>query len=264
MGEYAIRKKDRAEIKIGSCESMYYCRYEQLDEIEYKHSTENCLWRIPVPCEDGIEPGDFNYQLKTERGDTYCQLRLDPLKIPDREELAKCTGITQVRVEALGLLVNVECRHGIELPESTKSAKFFWNGKREPLHLYALKNTKKHLLVVYKCDACGTCWSCEFSEIEPAIEDIEMKLRIYHQVCEYFIKHNEGYGYGYNVMADCRRGGKVTIMQVAENEYAVYNDDEDTPISYGTWEEMRNQFIKELSDEQGAYLKRKYLFTENK
>ena len=33
MGEYARRKTDGEKIKIGTCESMYYCRYEQIGEV---------------------------------------------------------------------------------------------------------------------------------------------------------------------------------------------------------------------------------------
>lgn len=258
MGEYAIRKKDRAEIKIGSCESMYYCRYEQLGEIEYRHSTANCLWRIPVPCEDGTEPGNYNPGLTTAHGDIYCQLRLDPCKIPDKESLMKDEGIVQARVEALGMLINVKCLHGIALPESSDSAKFFWNGYRDPLHLSALKNTEKELLVVFECSACRSAWSCKFEEIEPAIEDMEMKLRLFHQCSEYFYEHNEGYPYGYAIEANCKDGGKVTIIHTEKGEYAIYVDPTKQHI-YGTWEEIRNLFIEALPDEGNRYLKEKYL-----
>ena len=33
MGEYAIRKSDNDCIKIGTCEDMYYLRYEDQDKV---------------------------------------------------------------------------------------------------------------------------------------------------------------------------------------------------------------------------------------
>ena len=33
MGEYARRKSDNESIKIGTCESMYYLRYEDRDKV---------------------------------------------------------------------------------------------------------------------------------------------------------------------------------------------------------------------------------------
>ena len=261
MGEYAIRKKDRQEIKIGSCESMYYCRYEQLNEIEYPHPTENCIWRIPVPSEDGYEPGNFPYGYKTAHGYIMCQLLLDEDNIPCKDTIAQDEGLVQARVEDLGLIINVTCNHGLRLPESTPSAKFFWNGKRNPLYLSGLKNTEKELKVVISCSACGSAWSCSFNEIEPAIIDMEMKLRLLHQCSEYYLLHNDGYSAPYRVTAKNQRGEDIVIEQTERDEYAVITAGSDTPI-YGTWENARNLFISELPDEeQGRYLKDKYLPT---
>ena len=61
MGEYAIRKSDRESIKIGTCEDMYYLRYEDQNKV----TPDECSgfgyrWRIPFPDEDHILPGEYD------------------------------------------------------------------------------------------------------------------------------------------------------------------------------------------------------------
>ena len=60
MGEYAIRKSDRQSIKIGTCEDMYYLRYEDQDKVTPESGSDfGFRWRIPFPSEDKILPGDY-------------------------------------------------------------------------------------------------------------------------------------------------------------------------------------------------------------
>ena len=61
MGEYAIRKSDNDCIKIGTCEDMYYLRYEDQDKVTPDSGSGfGCRWRIPFPDEDHILPGDYD------------------------------------------------------------------------------------------------------------------------------------------------------------------------------------------------------------
>jgi hypothetical protein len=73
MGEY-VKYRGR-EIKIGTCESMYYVRWQQMAEIvalglcekmpgnadpaAYVRLGSGLRFRFPFPDEDQIEPGDF-------------------------------------------------------------------------------------------------------------------------------------------------------------------------------------------------------------
>jgi len=65
MGEYAYRKEDNAHIKIGTCESMYYIRYEDRNKVKKDEFSLDCsketglYWRLPFTDEDGIKPGDY-------------------------------------------------------------------------------------------------------------------------------------------------------------------------------------------------------------
>ena len=61
MGEYALRKSDRQSIKIGTCEDMYYLRYEDQDKVVPESGSDfGYRWRIPFPDEDHILPGDYD------------------------------------------------------------------------------------------------------------------------------------------------------------------------------------------------------------
>lgn len=61
MGEYA--EHNGQQVKIGTCEDMYYLRPDQVDEIRgYRFDADTLAvirFRFPFPDEDGIEPGRF-------------------------------------------------------------------------------------------------------------------------------------------------------------------------------------------------------------
>jgi hypothetical protein len=68
MGEDARRKSDGQRVKIGTCESMYYLRFDQRGDVEYRWPAlsddpdrlDPFLYRFPDPKEDGTLPGDFD------------------------------------------------------------------------------------------------------------------------------------------------------------------------------------------------------------
>src|SRR3990167_2579485 len=63
MGEYATRGKDR--IKIGTCEDMYYLRFDQRDRVQHEpgnvapngEDAYGLRFRFPWPDEDHVAPG---------------------------------------------------------------------------------------------------------------------------------------------------------------------------------------------------------------
>lgn len=70
MGEYA--KYMGQEVKIGTCESMYYLRADQTHLVQALPGNVNpgsardrasIRFRFPFPSEDGIAPGAFDYPL---------------------------------------------------------------------------------------------------------------------------------------------------------------------------------------------------------
>ena len=184
MGEYAIRKSDGEEIKIGTCECMYYLRYEDRWKVQklpnsLDPSKETDLYfRLPFPDEDSVLLGNYTpykrgerlYRVvksKTSRPD-YCEDFHDP-------EIVTDPGIIQLTHES-GLLVNVPCFHGEKLPE-LGGAKTFWNGKAWCLELSSIKNTEKGIFPIVHCRFCGHAWRYAWEEIMPYLHG-EMKIRL--------------------------------------------------------------------------------------
>lgn len=249
MGEYAKRKIDGAEVKIGTCESMYYLRYEQRNEVVYnfqpnKGKHTEWLWRIPVPFEDNMMPGDYEYGGLLMDG--YIP-RLLKLKQPtgDLEKfLIDNPGTCQQVVEKLGMLINLPCHHGVTLPKA-EGFKFFWNGKRDALHLCFLTDYEKELRVGIKCNACGKMWSCDFMEIEPYIVSLWMKLRLLHQCTEYWAEHNEEPCH-YTVIDQDKDGKPMEICNLSGGKHEWQVDVNDETVKVGTWAECRDEFISRL------------------
>lgn len=186
MGEMAKYKGER--VKIGTCEIMYYLRFEDRNKVEALEnnvdpmSTKGLFYRLPLPEEDGFGPGDYDdhqpfikYENGSFRINSNC--RLDNSH-PALTEGPNNPGAVQAAVQPLGMLVNVKCYHGLKLNESTEDVRYFWNGKRDSLALSYLKETGTELRVCVSCIACGQMWSFSFDEIEAAIINPIMKERI--------------------------------------------------------------------------------------
>ena len=181
MGEYAKRKSDGQEVKIGTCESMYYLRYEDRDAVgalpgNIKPSTTKGLfWRLPFPDEDSIRIGEYpeynrGYRLwKQEEGQQYAEDFKD-------EETVKYPGTIQLTHES-GLLINVKCYHGVKLPDGSDDIKAHWNGKSWSLELRAIKNTEDGIKPIVHCRHCGNMWSYDWEDVMPYING-EMKKRL--------------------------------------------------------------------------------------
>ncbi len=177
MGEYA--KFNGEEIKIGTCECMYYLRYEHRNFVQpLPHSlnpatAKNLFWRLPFPDEDHFGPGnyeDFNRGVRLynkEKGDF-------------RDESAlKNPGKIQLRHSESGLLANIKCYHGMKLPENSDDARFHWNGKGHSFELAHIKNSDTGIRAVYKCRHCNGLWSTdEWDDMLDYILDDELKKRL--------------------------------------------------------------------------------------
>lgn len=82
MGEY-VKLKCGQEIKIGTCEDMYYARYEQAkkllstDDRKIYLKPDTNRWRFPFPQEDNIQIGsfqdyDYGLPLCVPRDSVFC------------------------------------------------------------------------------------------------------------------------------------------------------------------------------------------------
>jgi len=202
MGEYARLKDSGREIKIGTCKLMYYCRYDQVDQIDYKGLGYNLYWRIPDISEDGIAVGDYSYLDGSDSLSYHVGVNPEKLADVDKAAWARKSGISQCYIKPLGLLVNVACYHGFRKPQDSEDVSFHWNGKRSSIHLAYLKNTKEELMVVARCAGCGELAAFSFNEIQDAICSWQMKVRLFRQCTEYWYLHNDGERCPYELKLD--------------------------------------------------------------
>jgi hypothetical protein len=182
MGEYAIRKSDNERVKIGTCEDMYYLRFEQrFDVIPVQGSVDpardagQLRFRLPFPDEDEIEPGDFQ---EFERG---WRLHRENTEFTD-EQTVDDPGLIQLSHQC-GLLVNVPCYHGNKLPEMGEG-NALWNGKSWSLELSQLRpaliNGVLRVFPVVWCRHCRKAWRYQWRDVLDYIaEPMRSRLAVY-------------------------------------------------------------------------------------
>lgn len=187
MGEYA--KFNGQEIKIGTCESMYYLRLEDAAKVQPVPNSlnpatcEGLCFRLPFPDEDAIEPGHYdNHDRGLRLGHTTGTQTTRPGYFTDYtpEWLAETdAGNIQLRHEQSGLLLNVPCHHGARLPETGPEIKAFWNGKGHSIELSSVKRLEGgEVLPVIRCRHCGSAWRSTWADVLPEIFDKEMHKRL--------------------------------------------------------------------------------------
>ena len=173
MGEYARRNSDKAEVKIGTCENMYYLRYEDRSKVSRipgcvdPAKDSNLRFRLPFPDEDHFLPGTYESGF---RGAPLCGFTSD--------HTADDVGILQIHHNESGLLLNIPCHHGERLPEIGHGMKAFWNGKGHSYELVAVKNTENGLRPVIQCRHCEKMWLIVWSDVLPYITCEKFKKRL--------------------------------------------------------------------------------------
>lgn len=184
MGEYATRRSDRKRIKIGTCEAMYHLRHEDIDKVipdgGYSLHQSGLWFRLPLPKEDGIEPGGYD--------DYEVPVPLLPYTDPDTSErisfampegVGEHPGNLQLHHPS-GLLVNASCTHGLRLPEGTDELRAHWNGKTSIWwELYMLKDQKNEgLLPLVRCAFCRETFRTDWARVLPHIADEVLRDRL--------------------------------------------------------------------------------------
>ena len=150
MGEYA--KYNGQEIKIGTCEDMYYLRFQQRHEVETLPNSvdlsdsavlKELRFRFPFPEEDRIEPGAFESHEKSAR-------------VPDSFHPGDIEHRSVQFSARNGYLVSLPC------PESEEGKSFphkiHKNGHGGSVHLVAQKLVGSELWAVCRCGGCGSMW----------------------------------------------------------------------------------------------------------
>lgn len=111
MGEYATRKSDGENVKIGTCENMYYLRADQAEmvapesgNVDPIRNADGIRFRFPFPNEDHIAPGGFDDYNKS------VGVYVDAASIPTFDHYS-------VQFSArVGYLMSVPCPEASELP----------------------------------------------------------------------------------------------------------------------------------------------------
>lgn len=230
MSEYATRKIDNTEFKIGTCEDMFNCRYDKLGEITYLYMADNLYWRIPTPDEDGTLPGDYNYSLLQENGYIPWKLMIDTSKFSD-DDIADMqrTGTIQLKEPRMRLLINIHCPHGLPMEQfkinnNSTVISMGYNGHQDTLYLKGLKNETNELKVLVECSACGSMWSFCFNDIEPLIESIWMRLRLLRQISDYHYQRSEE-KVEFSVKVNIGKDSCATICSIGKGRYLVRKDE---------------------------------------
>ena len=149
MGEYA--QFGGKEIKIGTCESMYYLRANQRMMVSALPGNVNpnskdalsIRFRFPWPDEDQIQPGAFT--------DSFRAITAYGMPMPD--------GVDHYTVQFkadVGYLLSVPC------PEGTPNDKIARNGFQGAVRLQQQKLLADGRIVpVCCCGGCGAAWRLE-------------------------------------------------------------------------------------------------------
>ena len=190
MGEYAVHRKER--IKIGTCESMYYLRYEDRFKVAHESGNVdpsremNLFWRLPYPDEDSNGPGNYR---EYNRGLRLCK----PASEHDQKrghmmddficfDLGRRPGKLSLSHPS-GLRVTVPCYHGERLPEESGGVSYGWNGKDWAYELAFLKNAATGVAPIVRCRHCGNLWSFDWVDVWEYIpEDIRSRFQSYAEL----------------------------------------------------------------------------------
>ena len=189
MGEYAKRRSDGQRIKIGTCEDMYYIRYEDRHKVGHEpgnvdvaRDADGCRFRLPFPDEDDKQPGEYDEYNRSQRLYRKCGVGQSSYHEDFADEsLVDKPGLIQLHHES-GLLLNIPCYHGIKLPEVHSTMRAFWNGKSWSLVLSSLRVADGKLWPVVRCRHCGEAWRYEWSNVWEFIPyEMQIRLREYKE-----------------------------------------------------------------------------------
>jgi hypothetical protein len=192
MGEYATNRKGN-QIKIGTCESMYWLRWSQRDQVKPDaHSlnpadvADRLRFRFPWPDEDGIEAGEF------ENPDR--KLPIDGYVIPADVDHRN---VQFTSTKGYNLVIPCPEGHPEAVTVSGEPVKIHRNGFAGSVFLSATRwRPSIGLVPVLEC-ACGAMWR---EEGRPEIEAIAAALRA---MADRFEQRNQtGHARLYHACAD--------------------------------------------------------------
>ncbi len=204
MGEYA--KYGGTEIKVGTCEDMYYLRYDQRGQVYPVRGSVNpagperymLRFRFPWPDEDHVPPGGY---------DPYDRALAVPGFAPSQE----CEHRDVQFTARVGYVTSLPCPEGSPLyhREVQYGSTVFRLGTLEPpIHVHrngfqgaTLLQAQKlvkgiGLVPILRCGGCGSMWREEDRE---RIAALAVCLRVEGDLRE---RHDPGRGAFWHTIAD--------------------------------------------------------------
>ena len=161
MGEYALFNGE--SIKIGTCEDMYYLRFDQRHmvtpvegNVDPVKDAAELRFRFPFPDEDDKEPGDFSDH---DRAVTVnCTLPCMAEKVNHRS----------IQFHATGMNVCLPCPDGTE---SIAGVRIHKNGYRGNVRISQQRLVDDRLLLICQCGSCGAAFRLPtLDEAQPVID----------------------------------------------------------------------------------------------
>lgn len=167
MGEYAFY--NNSEIKIGTCEQMYYLRADQVSRIQpapnsvnprlLQHA-ESIRFRFPFPQEDAIQPGNFD---DYDKG--LAVWGLEPHADVEHNSLQ----FTRNYPTSGGILLSTPCPESVEGKAS--GLKFAYNGYSGKVEIHSQRLQHEQLCLVLRCGSCGAMWREDtLADAQPVID----------------------------------------------------------------------------------------------
>ena len=182
MGEYAMYAGE--EIKIGTCESMYYLRADQAHRVTPLEGNvhpiggrDGIRFRFPWPDEDGTAPGAFE--------DPFRGHRLHAVRSPE-----SVPHYTVQFKAANGYLVSLPCPEQSDSGTLTTAAgesayRVGRNGYGGATELVQQRWYSGRLVAVLKCKGCGAMWRLpELSDAQPVIDALHAEADGYARDAE--------------------------------------------------------------------------------
>jgi len=176
MGEYATRISDGQNIKIGTCEQMYYLRADQVhlvrgqrgsvDPQDLKHAG-SIRFRFPFPQEDGNAPGDFE--------DYDYGLGLSGVEVPDDIEHHNLQ-FTRNYPQSGGMLLGIPCPRSKDGKAS--KPRVHYNGYSGSVHIHSQRLVDGKLMLVLRCGDCHALWRVTtLEECQPVLDVLEKEAQ---------------------------------------------------------------------------------------
>jgi len=197
MGEYAKLKTTGEEVKIGTCENMYYLRFEDRYKVVYDYSFTGYRFRLPFVDEDNVGIGNYN---NYDRGIELIPHYDEDIKLTSyfddiyKEHYQEHKGLIQLCHES-GLMVNASCYHGYKLPDNnnSKELKAFFNGKTSinfelsQVKIHLNEETKiKELIPIVRCKHCKTPFKADWASVLLHVRQTTKEEReLFSRLCEY-------------------------------------------------------------------------------